>query len=87
MNWQEIRAQYPHRWLVCEAIGAYTEGAERVIPRLEVVGAFDDDWHPAWAHFKQLHAEDKWREYYVLHTDREALNIGVIDAFGRVVIE
>jgi hypothetical protein len=47
MNWQEIRDQYPHRWLVVEAFDAYTEGAQRIANRLEVVGAFADDWKPA----------------------------------------
>ncbi len=87
MDWQEIREQYPHRWVVVEAFDAYTEGRNRVINHLEVVGMFGDDWKPAWEHYKRLHHADKEREYYVLHTDRVELNIGVIDSFGRVVSE
>lgn len=85
MNWQQIREQYPHRWLVVEAVDAHTEGALRVIDQLEVVVAFEDNWKPAWEHYKAVHDADRYREYYVLHTDREVLNIGVMDAFGRVV--
>jgi len=87
MTWEEIREQYPHRWLVVEAYNAFTEGAKRVINHLEVVGMFEDDWKPAWEHYKRLHHADRWREYYVLHTDREELNIGVMDEFRRIVTD
>jgi hypothetical protein len=52
-----------------------------------VIEAFADDWKPAWELYKKLHHEDKWRDYYFLHTDREQLNIGVMDEFFRVVTE
>ena len=78
MTWQEIREKYPHRWLVVEAIGAYTEGAKRVINHLEVVGVFGDDWKEAWEHYEKVHSADRCREHLVLHTDREELNIGVL---------
>jgi hypothetical protein len=87
MNWQEIREHYPHRWLVAEALDAYTEGAQRIANKLEVVAEFGDDSKAAWKHYLELHHLDKRREYYVLHTDREELNIGVIDAFRRIVTE
>ena len=87
MNWQEIREQYPHRWLVVEAFGAYTEGAKRVANHLEVVGEFGDDSKSAWAHYLRLHHADKRREYYVLHTDRPELNIGVLHSVSpRIMI-
>jgi len=87
MTWQEIRDKYPHRWLVVEAIDAYTEKGKRVINHLEVVGVFGDDWKEAWEHYEKLHDADKWREYYYLHTDRAELDIGVIDNFGRIITE
>ncbi|MBZ0278123.1 MAG: hypothetical protein K8I60_18395 [Anaerolineae bacterium] len=87
MNWQEIREKYPHRWLVVEAYDAYTEKGKRIIDHLEVVGVFEDDWKPAWEHYNSLHHADKWREYYVLHTDRQELDILVMDEFRRIVAE
>lgn len=87
MKWQEIQEQYPHRWVVVEAIGAYTDGAHRVIEELALVGTFGSDFREAWEFYKHIHAQDKEREYYYLHTDREALNIGVMDAFRRVITE
>jgi len=85
MTWEEIRQQFPHSWLLVEAIEAYTEGAQRIIPRLSVIQDSGSDWRSAWDEYKRLHHLDKNREFYVLHTDREALDIGVLDAFGRVV--
>ena len=85
MNWQELRKNYPSSWLVVEAIGAFTENDQRVIPTLHFVAAFGSNWQVAWDHYKSLHLADKYREYYVLHTDRETLDIGVLDSFGRIV--
>lgn len=83
MNWQEIREKYPHRWVVVEALDGCTEGEHRIINKLIVVSMFEDNWKPAWEHYELLHRTHKNREYYVLHTDRPELNIGVLYAFGR----
>ncbi len=85
MNWQELRERHPHSWLVVEAYGAYTDNGQRVIPRLELIAGFGDDWQAAWERYKALHHADKQREYYMLHSDREALDIGMLDSFRRVV--
>lgn len=87
MQWQEICEQYPHTWVVVEAIDAYTEGSKRVANQLEVVGVFNDNWKRAWDEYRALHRADRWREYYVLHTDRRELDIGVMDEFRRVASE
>ena len=85
MNWQEIRKRHPHSWLVVEAFEAYTDNGQRVIPHLELIADFGDDWQAAWERYKALHHADKQREYYMLHSDREALDIGVLDSFRRAV--
>ena len=85
MNWQEIREQFPHRWLVVEALDGRTEGGKRVIKQLDVLDSFGDDWQRAWEYYKHVHQVDRMREYYVLHTDRLELDIAVQDAFGRKV--
>ena len=84
MNWQQIREHYPQRWIIVEALNAVTRGSQRVIDELTLIGVFDD-WESPWQAYTSLHDADKWREYYVLPTDRVELNVGVIDAFGRVV--
>lgn len=85
MNWQEIREKHPNSWLVVEAFEARTEQGQRIIPHLELIAAFGDDWQSAWERYKSLHHADKSREYYMLHSDREQLDIGVLDSFRRVV--
>lgn len=85
MNWQEIRGRHPHSWLVVEAFDAYTDKGQRIIPHLELIADFGDDWQAAWERYKALHHADKQREYYMLHSDRETLDIGVLDTFRRTV--
>jgi len=84
MSWDEIRTDYVDRWLLVEALEAHTEGAQRVISNLTVIGEYAD-YYEGWDEFKRLHTADKWREYYVLHTAVPRLKIGVLDAFRRVV--
>ena len=84
MTWQDIRAAYPDRWVLVEALDAYTEGGQRITPNLNVIDEYAD-YYTGWEVFKRLHAEDIWREYYILHTSRFTPNIGVLDAFRRVV--
>jgi hypothetical protein len=84
MDWQTVREKYPHKWVVVEAYNAMTQGGQRIIPRLEVVGVYET-WREAWEQYKRLHSADRHREYYPLHTDRQALNIGVLDIFRRKV--
>ena len=74
MRWQEIREHYPHRWILVEAIKAYSEADKRVLEQLAVVGAFPDSV-VAMKSYAQLHREAPERELYVFHTSREALDI------------
>jgi hypothetical protein len=85
MTWQELRSRYPHCWLVVEAIDARTEQGQRIIPDMKLIGVFANDWQPAWSQYAELHQADPTREYYYLHTDREELNISVLDESLRPV--
>lgn len=82
MDWQTIREQYPSTWVLVEALAARTVGNERVIDDMVVVGTFADG-QAVLQRYLELHAQDRCREYYPLHTDREKLDIGIIDEFGR----
>ncbi|MFZ4815737.1 MAG: hypothetical protein ACOYL5_14475 [Phototrophicaceae bacterium] len=84
-DWQAIREKYPHRWVVVEALNAHTEGDERIIEQVQLIAPFGEQWQEAWDHYKQLHRAAPYREYYMLHTDREVMDIGVLDAFGRTL--
>ena len=83
MNWKEVRKYHPDSWVIIEAIEAYTQNGERVIERMSVHGVYGDEWKPAWEQYKEIHKADKTREYLVIHTGREEMDIGVIDVFGR----
>ena len=74
MQWEEIRQNYPHQWLLVEAIKARTESGKRIIEQLTVVNNFDDSLK-AMNSYKQLHQQFPEREFYVVHTDREKLDI------------
>ncbi len=74
MQWNEIRNHYPHRWLLVEAIKAHSESGKRVLQQLAVVSTFPDS-AAAMRAYVQLHRQSPERELYVLHTDREKIDI------------
>ena len=86
MNWQQIRELHPRSWVVVEAQDGRTRAGKRIIDSFSIFGVHRDNWKAAWEQYKTLHHADKWREYYVLHTDNVELEIGVLDAFMRPVV-
>jgi hypothetical protein len=74
MTWEEIRHQYPHQWLLVEAVQAHSESGKRIVDQLAVINAFADS-STALSQYSQLHRQWPEREYFVLHTDREQLDI------------
>lgn len=74
MKWKDIRDNYPHQWILIEAINAYTESGKRVLDQVTVVNTFTDPL-TAMEYYKQIHKKFPEREFYVLHTDQEAPDI------------
>ena len=74
MRWTEIRQSYPHQWLVIEAIQARSQQGHRHLDEIAVVKAFPDG-EAALRSYLSLHRVAPERELYVLHTDREELDI------------
>jgi hypothetical protein len=74
MNWKEIRRIYPHQWLLVEAIKAHSKADQRILDELAVVDTFADSVS-AMQRYVDLHQDAPERELYVLHTDREMLEI------------
>lgn len=81
MQWQEIRRMYPRQWLLVEAVQAHSSAGRRVLDDLEVVGTFQDSG-TAMKSYQNLHHRSPQRELYVLHTDREFLDIAEINWLG-----
>lgn len=74
MQWQDIREHHPHQWLLVEALDAHSFAGERVIEDLAVVETYEDGMS-AMHGYRELHRREPQRELYVLHTDREELEI------------
>ncbi|MFL6195463.1 MAG: hypothetical protein ACJ75H_14905 [Thermoanaerobaculia bacterium] len=81
MDWREVRERYPRQWLLVEAIDARSEGEKRVLEDLAVVQSFPDA-KAAMDGYKELHRRDPQRELYVLHTDRDRLDISEVRWLG-----
>ena len=74
MKWKEIRQQYPKRWLLVEAINAHSESNKRILEQLSVMDTFQDS-DSAMRSYQRIHKKSPKRELYVLHTDRERIDI------------
>ena len=74
MDWQSVRETHPHRWLVVEALKARSEGGRRHLDDLAVVDVHGES-RDAMERYLTLHREDPERELYVVHSDRERLDV------------
>jgi hypothetical protein len=74
MRWDEIRQRYPHQWLLVEATQAHTVDDQRIVEELDVLGTYPDGMSGMRV-YKELQRQNPFRELYVLHTDRETLEI------------
>jgi len=74
MKWKKIRKLYPQQWLLLEAIKAHTEAEARILDQLSVIDTFTDS-QKAMKEYTELHHKMPERELYVLHTDREIIEI------------
>ncbi len=81
MTWEEIRRQHPRQWLLVEALKARTESRQRLLEDLAVVKSFPDAG-AAMAGYRKEHRSSPERELYVLHTDRETLDISEMNWLG-----
>jgi len=81
MQWNEIRRSHAGQWLLVEAIAAQSRAGKRIVEDLAVVGAYPDGM-AAMTGYKDLHRREPGRELYVVHTDRETLDIGELHWFG-----
>ena len=77
MQWSEIRERYPRQWLLVEAVEAHSEDRQRILDDIEVLQTFPDSL-AAMNSYKERHLKHPHWEMYVLHTDREQLDIGEI---------
>jgi hypothetical protein len=75
MQWSEVRAAYPDEWLIIEAMQAHTTPtSQRLLDQIAVVERCSDG-ASAMQRYRSLHQQYPGREFYFVHTSREALDI------------
>lgn len=74
MKWKEAVRNYPNKWVLFEAIEAYSKDGKRIIEDLSVINSFDDS-REALKEYSEMHKRDKSREMYVYHTNNKELII------------
>ena len=74
MPWPEIRERYPHQWLLLEATEARSSGGQRILERLAILETCPDGLS-AMRRYGEMQGQDPRRELYVLHTDRETVEV------------
>jgi hypothetical protein len=74
MQWSELRQQYPGQWLLVEAIEVHIDGDQRILDDLSVLQPFRDI-NSAINRYQAVRRKSPFRELYVVHTDREVLQI------------
>jgi hypothetical protein len=78
MDWQTIREQYPHRWVVMEAPDAYIEDWQLIVNELEVVKDFGDDGSGGLKHTSKLLHENRRKHFVLYHTANASIYIKVL---------
>lgn len=74
MKWQEARKVYPNKWVLFEALEAFSEESKRVVLELSVINVYDEG-KEALKGYAEKHKKDKNREMYVYNTKNEELLI------------
>nr|VFK24151.1 MAG: hypothetical protein BECKMB1821G_GA0114241_100737 [Candidatus Kentron sp. MB]VFK30524.1 MAG: hypothetical protein BECKMB1821I_GA0114274_101619 [Candidatus Kentron sp. MB]VFK75286.1 MAG: hypothetical protein BECKMB1821H_GA0114242_101918 [Candidatus Kentron sp. MB] len=74
MNWQQVREQYPHKWVLAETIEGHTENDRWCVDQLTVVDVFAEV-SDALNLRKKLHKKAPARDYFVFHTDQKELTM------------
>ena len=86
MKWHEIRKQYPGQFVLVEALKAYSRDNKRYIEDMTVVDCYEDT-KKAWEEYKRYRLESPAREFYILHTSKEKVEVleqSFIGVRGRV---
>jgi hypothetical protein len=74
MDWSDVRALHPNRWLVVEAFGAHTHANRRILDDLAVIEVCPDGG-AALRRYLDLHHDRPERELYFVHTRNAELAI------------
>lgn len=73
-SWDQVRQAYPHQFVVFEAVRSHSQENKRVVDAINVIDAFTDG-EKAMKEYLNLHRKDRKKELYIVHTDKENLDI------------
>ncbi|MBW9171239.1 hypothetical protein K2F43_08480 [Clostridium estertheticum] len=74
MKWDDARSIYINKWILFEAIEAYSKDGKRIVQDLSVINSYKEG-KEALKKYAEKHKKDKSREMYVYHTKHENLFI------------
>lgn len=75
MKWEDVCQAFPEKWVLIEAIQAYTsEASERILEEVTPLDKFSNS-SEAMRAYQEIHRENPIRELYVLHTSRKTPSI------------
>lgn len=74
MKWEEARNIQVNKWILFEAIEAYSKDGKRIVEELSVINAYEEG-KEALKEYAEKHKRDKSREMYVYNTKHEKLFI------------
>jgi hypothetical protein len=73
-SWDQVRQEYPDQWVIIQAMRSHSKLNKRILDEIDVVNTFADG-EKAMREYLKLHREDRSKELYVVHTNKEALDI------------
>jgi len=73
-SWTQVRQAFPHQFVVFEAVRSHSENDKRIVEEIDVIDAFTDG-EKAMREYLKLHRQDRSKQLYVVHTDKEHLDI------------
>ena len=74
MKWKKVREDHPQKWVLIEALEAYTQNEKRYLTDISVIGEFEDS-EQAKKLYRKIHKKDPEQELYAVHTSNKKLEI------------
>ncbi|MBW9154369.1 hypothetical protein [Clostridium estertheticum] len=74
MKWEDARSIYINKWILFEAIEAYSKDGKRIVQDLSVINSYKEG-KEALKEYAEKHKKDKSREMYVYNTKHRSLFI------------
>lgn len=74
MKYSDAREVYKNKWILFEAISAYSEVGKRIVTDLAVIKSYEKG-NEALKDYAIYHKANKEKEYYVYNTINETLEI------------